>query len=230
MVSVGRKEDGSKKDTLRNVESNGEFVVNMVRFDMIRQMALSAVEFPPETDEFDMTGFVAEPSLLVGPPRVSGSPVQFECRLRKILSLEKGPLESSLIFGDVICIHVDESIIGENQRIRPEKMDVVGRLGRSHYARIVPESIHTVVQAQRSSPIGYSALPDHIRHSIILTANEIARLAACTEIPDPDLMENSLKQHGLDARSDDRLIHEKIRELIWGDKLELALHLAFLKT
>src|SRR5438132_11891850 len=41
-----------KKDTLRNVEAVGEFVVNIVDDDRAEQMNLTSGDYPPEVDEF----------------------------------------------------------------------------------------------------------------------------------------------------------------------------------
>lgn len=230
MVSVGRKPDGSKKDTLINVETNGEFVVNMVHYGMIRQMALSSVAFPPETDEFAMTGFSPVASDYIAPFRIGESKLQFECRVRNIQELGTGPGESSLIFGDVICIHVDENIIGPNNRLLPEKMDAIGRMGRSYYSRISGETLETVVQSQAIHPIGYLALPEAIRNSRILSANDIARLSACTEVPRLEDLSNQAEALNLNSLQDIEIWHWEIKKALQENDVDLALKLSFLSV
>src|SRR6476660_7939863 len=63
-----RSSDGQKKDTLRNIEETGEFVVNVVSEDFAQKMNLCAPEYPPEVDEFEASGLTAMPSDLVKPP------------------------------------------------------------------------------------------------------------------------------------------------------------------
>ena len=52
----------AKKDTLRNVEATGEFVVNVVDDDRAEQMNLTSGDFPAEVDEFAVTRLTAVPS------------------------------------------------------------------------------------------------------------------------------------------------------------------------
>jgi flavin reductase (DIM6/NTAB) family NADH-FMN oxidoreductase RutF len=172
MVSVGRKGDGHKKDTLVNVEETGEFVVNMVPFSMIRQMALTSVMLPPESDEYNLSGLTGIDSIHIRPQRIEESPIHFECKLNRILTLGSGPAESTLIFGDVQCIHIDEKIIDERNRIDPTKLDIVGRLGRSYYTRVEGSSLETVVMPQREIPLGFEVIPASIRKSEILSARK----------------------------------------------------------
>src|SRR5579872_3277635 len=66
--SCGRTRDARKKDTLRNVEETGEFVVNVVSEEFAAQMNVSSAEFPPEVDEFAESGLTPVASDLVKPP------------------------------------------------------------------------------------------------------------------------------------------------------------------
>jgi flavin reductase (DIM6/NTAB) family NADH-FMN oxidoreductase RutF len=191
MVSVGRKGDSHKKDTLVNVEETGEFVVNMVPFSMIRQMALTSVMLPPESDEYNLSGLTGIDSIHIRPQRIEESPIHFECKLNRILTLGSGPAESTLIFGDVQCIHIDEKIIDERNRIDPTKLDIVGRLGRSYYTRVEGSSLETVVMPQREIPLGFEVIPESIRKSEILSANDLASLASLYQLPS----QSEIKEH-----------------------------------
>ena len=228
MVSVGRKADGSKKDTLFNIEETGEFVVNMVHFPLIMQMALSSVQLPPDSDEFDLAGLNTLKSTFIKPFRVKESPIHFECKVRDILELGSKPGESTLVFGDVQCIHVDESIIDNNNRIDPSLLRIVGRLGRSYYTRTGPETLETIVMPQREIPIGFEALPDEIRRSEYLSANDIAKLASCKQIPDKDsvqALQNSIKKNSSDPGC--QMTQQKIKKFIDLGNLDEALKWAF---
>ena len=88
MFSAGVHEaDGGKKDTVANVEATGEFVYNMATWAQKDQMNQTALIVDRGVDEMAAAGLEPLPSRLVRPPRVKGSPVQFECRLHQIVTL-----------------------------------------------------------------------------------------------------------------------------------------------
>ncbi|MBK7634627.1 MAG: flavin reductase [Saprospiraceae bacterium] len=61
--------DNTTKDTLHNVKVNGECVINVVPYAILRQMSLASVEFPRGVSEFEKTGLTPETSLMVKAPR-----------------------------------------------------------------------------------------------------------------------------------------------------------------
>src|SRR5271165_1075016 len=79
------RRDGSRKDTLRNLEVVPEFVLNAAVEDLAEPMNMTAKELPPGQSEAEYAGLVLEPSLKVRPPRVAASPVHMECRVRRIV-------------------------------------------------------------------------------------------------------------------------------------------------
>jgi flavin reductase (DIM6/NTAB) family NADH-FMN oxidoreductase RutF len=125
---------GRKKDTLRNIEATGEFVVNVVSETIAEQMNLCSAEFPPEVDEFAVSGLTPVPSDLVKPPRVQESHIHMECRLMQVVYISSKPLGGSLVIGEVIRFHVDDSIV-DNYSIDPGKLRPIGRMGGSTYTR-----------------------------------------------------------------------------------------------
>jgi flavin reductase (DIM6/NTAB) family NADH-FMN oxidoreductase RutF len=74
------RRDGSKKDTLRNLNAVGEFVVNAAVEDLAEKVNATSKELPPGQSEADYAGLTLEPSVKVRPPRVAESPVHLECR------------------------------------------------------------------------------------------------------------------------------------------------------
>ena len=89
--SSGRRE-GSKKDTVRNIEYTQDFVVNMVDDALAEQMNLTSGEYPPDIDEFALTGLTAAPGVKVKAPRVAEAPISMECRVVQILPVGHGPI------------------------------------------------------------------------------------------------------------------------------------------
>ncbi|MER5538291.1 flavin reductase family protein [Streptomyces mirabilis] len=103
-TSIGRK------DSLRNVEDTGEFVVNFSSEPLLRLINATATDFPRSVSEFDFAGIDREPSLRVRPPRVAASPVVLECRSHTTLRMGN----STLVFGRVLhaAVHEDHIVEG----------------------------------------------------------------------------------------------------------------------
>ena len=133
-VSSFRKTRHPHKDTLRNIVATNEFVVNIVSEEFAEKMNRTAAEVAPEVDEFELSGLTPLPSELVRPPRVGESHVHTECRLRQLLPIGEAPGGGTVIFGDVLRFHVDESII-DGYKIDPDKLNAIGRMGGPTYVR-----------------------------------------------------------------------------------------------
>jgi len=129
-----RVSDGSKKDTLRNVEATGEFVINVVSEDFAQQMVACSGDYPPDVSEFDISGLTPIPSDLVKPPRVKESRVQMECRLLQVVTVSTEPGGGSLVMGEVLRFHVDDSIINQG-KVDPDRLRPIGRMGGIDYVR-----------------------------------------------------------------------------------------------
>lgn len=129
-----RAGSGTAKDTLRNIRETGEFAVNIVSEGMAERMNLTAGEYPPEVDEFEVSGLTAVPSDLVKPARVAESLVQMECKLQQIVVVSDRPSGAALVIGEVVRFHVDDGIV-ENFRIDPDKLLAIGRMGGNTYSR-----------------------------------------------------------------------------------------------
>src|SRR5580704_8659557 len=127
-VSSYRKAETLTKDTLRNISATKEFVVNIVSEEFADRMNLTSAEVVPEIDEFELSGLTPVASELVKPPRVGESRAQMECRLRQLLPIGDAPGGGTVIFGDVLRFHVDQTIV-ENYKIDPEKLKAIGRMG-----------------------------------------------------------------------------------------------------
>ncbi len=98
VLSISRKEEGSQKDTARNILQTGEFVINMVSEEFIREVELSSEDFPPEVSEFEVCGLEMAKAYKVKVPRVARAKAWLECRLLKHEEL----FGYDLIFGRVV--------------------------------------------------------------------------------------------------------------------------------
>jgi flavin reductase (DIM6/NTAB) family NADH-FMN oxidoreductase RutF len=179
-----RVSNNTTKDTLANVKATREAVINVVNYAIVRQMAVTSVEFDKSVSEFEKTGLTPIPSDLVKPFRVKESPVHMECKVQDIITLGEHGGAGHLVICEVVRMHVDEAVIDpEKDRINPHKIDLMGRMGRAYYVRASGDAIHTIVQPVTQLTIGYNALPEAIRKSKILTGNNIGQLAGLSEAP-----------------------------------------------
>ena len=129
-----RSSDGKKKDTLQNIESTREFVVNVVSEELVGQMNLCSGEYPPDVDEFELSRLTPVESDLVRPPRVGEARVSMECKLRQIISVSEKPLGASIVLGEILRFHVQDALF-DNFKIDPDQLRAVGRMGGPTYTR-----------------------------------------------------------------------------------------------
>jgi flavin reductase (DIM6/NTAB) family NADH-FMN oxidoreductase RutF len=125
-----------RKDTLRNINATGEFVVNIVDEDLAQAMNMTAANYPPGVDEFDIAGVAAIPSVTVSPARVAGAPVSLECRLFTLVPVGEGPGSATLVIGVIQMIHVRSEIVDERHHIDITKLRPIARLAGSGYAYV----------------------------------------------------------------------------------------------
>lgn len=172
-----RVANNTTKDTLHNIIQTKEAVINVVNFNLMRKMALTSVEFPAGISEFEKAGLTPVPSEIVKPYRVAESPAQFECVVDDIITLGDKGGAGHLIICKVVKLHIADEVLVDN-RIDPDKIDLVGRMGRAYYTRASGDAIYTLYQPLDSDPIGFNGLPDKVKRSTLLTANNIGTLAA----------------------------------------------------
>jgi flavin reductase (DIM6/NTAB) family NADH-FMN oxidoreductase RutF len=127
-----RGSDGSKKDTLVNIENTKQFVVNIVSESLAEQMNNCAVEFAPEVDELEAAGLTKEPSRMVNVPRIKESLIHLECELYQVLEFGDKPGAGSLVIGKVLNIHIEDELL-QNGRINTAKLQPIGRMAGNTY-------------------------------------------------------------------------------------------------
>ena len=132
-----RRDNNSNKDTLNNILSIKQFVVNMVTEALAEQMNSSAQAVAPEVDEFEMVGVTPIPSSVVKPMRVKESPIQFECEMVHHYFLEDHKQGGAcVIIGRVVRMHFDESVLLEDYKINMKTYKPIARLAGSNYSKI----------------------------------------------------------------------------------------------
>lgn len=134
ILGLNRRDSGPKKDTGRNIEETGEFVVHIVNWEMHQGMLVTAAEFPEGVDEIPLAGFTTTPSEIVKPPRIAEAPVAFECR--KYVTVQPG-LNRDIAIGEIVAMHVkDEMWNAEREYIEWGESLPIARLWGTLYSRL----------------------------------------------------------------------------------------------
>jgi len=133
----GNHTEGGPKDTLVNMKETGEFVCNMVTYDIRHAMNATSEMVGRDVNEFELAKLTAIPSNLVTPPRVAESPVNMECRLLQVIDLPSNNPKSPnyMMLGEVIGIHINNNIITDG-RIDMGKYHPLARLGYHDYTSV----------------------------------------------------------------------------------------------
>lgn len=224
VFSSNRKvKDNTTKDTLHNIQKNMEVVINVVSHDILRQMAISSVAFGPNDSEFAKAGFTALASDMVKPFRVKESPVQMECKVKDIITLGEHGGAGHLIICHVVRMHIDDRVLDEEQKIDPQKIDLMGRLGRAFYTRASGDAVTKVYQNIGKIPLGYDQIPAYIKTSTILSANDVARIAGQLELPGNETIEAVKNEYSVLLQANSTAeVHQKAKKLIAEEDIDKA--------
>jgi flavin reductase (DIM6/NTAB) family NADH-FMN oxidoreductase RutF len=139
MFSSGaRRPDFSHKDSAFNAEQTGVFVVNMVSYELRDQMTISAEEVEPNINEFELAGLEMGQATTVNAPLVVAAPAHLECKYVQTVKLagtQPGSY-STVIFGEVIGVHIRDDFLTDHGRVDVEKIRPVARLGYMDYSSV----------------------------------------------------------------------------------------------
>jgi len=219
-----RGRDNTTKHTLENLKEVPEVVINAVTYNMVQQMSLASTEYPKGVNEFLKSGFTPIESSFVKPFRVKESPLQFECKVRQIIETGGQAGSANLVICEIVHIHLDEKVLDENGEIDTDKIDLVGRMGGNYYVRTSGDSKFIVPKPLASIGIGVDSLPEFIRHSTVLTGNDLGQLGNLDQMPGSKEVEQ-LKKHKTVTRfaKNKVALHQYAHELIEGGNPHLAL-------
>lgn len=223
-----RVRDNTTKHTLQNVLEVPEVVINIVDYDMVQQTSLASCEYPKGTNEFIKAGFNEEKATLVGPPMVKESKVKLECNVLEVKPLGTEGGAGNLVICEVLCMHIDERILDESGKIDQTKLHHVARLGGDWYCRVDESSLFKVTKPNTQLGIGIDSLPESIRRSNILSANNLGQLANVHEMPfvDPaftdDKLKNIIQYYSINPDEMDKELHRYAKELLDTGKVNEA--------
>ena len=127
-VGISSKKEGGKKDTLKNIEYSGDFVLNVVDEAMADPMHITAAGYSSDVDEFKESGLTPLPGERVKSPRVKESPVSIECKVMQILQFAETPHIRSVVLGEALLAHFKDDIY------RDGKMDISKKKAIAHFS------------------------------------------------------------------------------------------------
>lgn len=135
-ISVGRK-DGIQKDTSRNAEELGEFVVHIPDETYINAVNLTAANLEPDQSEVELTNLTKAQSVKVGVPGIAESKIRMECIVEQIIPLggTQDKPSTDLLIGRVVHYHISDELY-QNGRIDADKLKPVGRLAGTNYVKL----------------------------------------------------------------------------------------------
>ncbi|MEI7965857.1 MAG: flavin reductase family protein, partial [Chitinophagaceae bacterium] len=226
--SARRVRDNSTKHTLENVLEVPEVVINLVDYDMVQQVSLSSCDFPKGVNEFVKSGFTMEPASQVIPPMVKESKIKLECKVLEVKPLGNMGGAGNLVICEVICMHIDDSILNDQQMIDQTKLQLVARLGGDWYCKVDEQSLFKVAKPNMQLGIGFDALPEGIRNSPILNGNHLAQLANVHEMPtvDPafndDKLKNIIQYYSINPNEMENELHHYAKQLLNEGKVNEA--------
>ena len=233
-----RVRDNTTKHTLENILEVKECVVNIVNYAMVQQTSLASTEYAKGINEFEKAGFTMQASVLVKPPRVAEAPVQLECLVKEVIHLGDGPGAGNLVLAEVKLIHIKEEILDEEGKIDQAKIDLVARLGGDWYCRVTPESLFKVAKPLTTLGIGVDALPKAVRHSYVLSGNDLGKLGNVEVLPDAEEVEQLRFDPAVkdildatigDANNRQRELHELAKTLLEEGRVAEALKVVLLE-
>lgn len=223
-----RVRDNTIKHTLENIYETKEVVINVVNYDMVQQMNLSSCEYPKGTNEFIKSGFTPLKSELVKPFRVKESPVALECKLMQVIETGNEGGAANLIIVEIVKMHINDSILGEDLQIDPHKIDLVARMGGDYYCRASGDAVFEVPKPNLNLGIGFDNLPEAIRNSTILSGNDLGLLANSTEIPvitnisEDERLRQILQDYNNEPSILNNALHQYAKELLERHDIEHA--------
>lgn len=139
---------GEPKDTYRNIELTGEYVINVVTFEMREKMNICSSEYPYGISEWEKSGFTPSRSRKVRPAAVLESPLSMECKLFQIVPHGSGHMSANYIIGEVVCFHIAKYLL-DGDEIDPRRVDYISRMSGDWYSRSEEEAMFALPRPER---------------------------------------------------------------------------------
>ncbi|MCS5723544.1 flavin reductase family protein [Herbiconiux sp. CPCC 203407] len=130
LISLNRTGEHGRRDTARNIDSSGEFVVHMVDEPIAEAADRCGDSLPHGVSELAAVGLATRSSRRVQPPTIVEAPVAFECVLHEKLETTS----REVFLGRIVSLHTRDDLIDtEAWRVRLTDYAPVARFGASFY-------------------------------------------------------------------------------------------------
>ena len=136
MVSINLQDDGSEKDTLRNVRERSQFVIHIASSDQLDVLNQSSATLPPGESEVMASGLSTTTFGGYHMPRLTDCKIALMCERNQTQAI--GNKGQTLLFGEVKEIYLADDCAEVNEKGRlkvyADKVQPLSRLGGGEYA------------------------------------------------------------------------------------------------
>lgn len=135
-VSVQRN-NGIPKDTARNAQEQGAFVVHITDEDNVEAANQTAAALPPDRSEVEAAQLTPVASRSIDVPGIQEAKIRMECLLEASLPLggDGDTPSCDLLIGRVVLFHIAEALYHQG-RISAELLRPVSRLAGNNYSKL----------------------------------------------------------------------------------------------
>jgi hypothetical protein len=151
-----------------------------------------------------------------------------ECKVLEVKPLGSEGGAGNLVICEVLCMHINDEILDENNKIDQTKITHIARLGGDWYCKADANSLFKVAKPNTALGIGVDVLPLGIRTSKILTGNDLGQLANVHELPtiDPTFNDDQLKKiieyFSIDPSDMETELHSYAHQLLLEGRVDAA--------
>ncbi|KRN60891.1 hypothetical protein IV83_GL001245 [Pediococcus inopinatus] len=138
-VSILRKEDGSIKDTARNLIDTKEAVVHVVSEGLVHKMNQTAASLDAKETELADTNLETVESKLVAVPGLQAAKVRFEVQVYQYVPIKDAhdQIITDMFILKVVEMYFDETILNQEKNyIDAKALKPVARLAGPQYANL----------------------------------------------------------------------------------------------
>ncbi|WP_445492430.1 flavin reductase family protein [Niallia sp. 03133] len=135
-IAVQRKE-GVQKDTARNIQAQGEFVIHICDEENIIKINETAANLPSDKSEIDDAKLQPVESSKVSVPGIKEAKIRIECKVEKIITMknDQGYPACDLILGRAVYFHISEALY-QDGKINAQLLKPVSRMAGNDYSRL----------------------------------------------------------------------------------------------
>ncbi|SEF82215.1 flavin reductase family protein [Vibrio hangzhouensis] len=137
MISVGKKPDGTLKDTAVNAINNRKLVIHIASVDSADVMTQTSATLSHGESEVQHSQVALNKFEGFSLPKVAECPIAFGCTLHEVVEMGKTP--QHLLIAQIEQVYIDDSVVEiNNERLLVDalKVNPLSRLGGSDYATL----------------------------------------------------------------------------------------------